>query len=102
MPFAQLHYPFEDLLILRPSFPAKVPVVITFLKALNFCQDFALTDKDVSDVNRKLAMIWNVYDFFITYASVDGWESPVDSRWCGELKNPLDINSATIPPPKTA
>lgn len=54
-------------------------------------EDFALTDKDVSDVNRKLAMIWNVYDFFITYASVDGWESPVDSRWCGELKNPLDI-----------
>ena len=54
-------------------------------------EDFALTDKDVSDVQRKLAMIWNVYDFFTTYAEVDGWESPVDSHWQGgELKNPLD------------
>ena len=35
-------------------------------------EDFALLDKDVSDVNRKLAMIWNVYDFFTTYAEVEG------------------------------
>ena len=34
-------------------------------------EDFALLDKDVSDVNRKLAMIWNVYDFFTTYAEID-------------------------------
>ena len=53
-------------------------------------EDFALTDKDVSDVQRKLAMIWNVYDFFVTYAGVDGWESPDDGHWAGELKNPLD------------
>lgn len=54
-------------------------------------EDFALTDKDVSDVNRKLAMIWNVYDFFTTYAEVDNWESPEgDGHWQGELKNPLD------------
>ncbi len=53
-------------------------------------EDFVLTDKDVSDVQRKLAMIWNVYDFFVTYASVDGWESPDDGHWAGELKNPLD------------
>ena len=38
-------------------------------------EDFALLDKDVSDVNRKLAMIWNVYDFFTTYAEVEGWDS---------------------------
>ena len=35
-------------------------------------EDFSLLDKDVSDVNRKLAMIWNVYDFFTTYAEIDG------------------------------
>ena len=35
-------------------------------------EDFALLDKDVSDINRKLAMIWNVYDFFTTYAEVEG------------------------------
>lgn len=52
-------------------------------------EDFALTDKDVSDVNRKLAMIWNVYDFFVTYAAVDQYETP-DDYWPG-LKNPLDI-----------
>ena len=43
-------------------------------------EDFALLDKDVSDVHRKLAMLWNVYDFFTTYAEIDG----VDSE---ELKN---------------
>ena len=37
-------------------------------------EDFSLQDKDVSDVSRKLAMIWNMYDFFTMYAEVDGWE----------------------------
>lgn len=56
-------------------------------------EDFALQDKDVGDVARKLSMIWNMYDFFTMYAEVDGWEfdpkkpfslAPVD------LTNPLD------------
>ena len=54
-------------------------------------EDFSLQDKDVSDVQRKLAMVWNMYDFFTLYADVDGWE------WNGDLddpssdcKNPLD------------
>ncbi|MBQ9029391.1 isoleucine--tRNA ligase [Candidatus Saccharibacteria bacterium] len=34
-------------------------------------EDFALLDKDVSDTARKLSGIWNVYDFFRTYANVD-------------------------------
>ena len=38
-------------------------------------EDFALLDKDVSDVNRKLAMLWNVYDFFTTYAEIEGIDS---------------------------
>ncbi len=36
-------------------------------------EDFALADKDVADIQRKLAMVWNVYDFFTMYAEVDGW-----------------------------
>ncbi len=55
-------------------------------------EDFALIDKDVADVARKLSMIWNMYDFFTMYADVDGWE------WNGkiedpsaDLKNPLDL-----------
>ncbi|MDO4967403.1 MAG: isoleucine--tRNA ligase [Candidatus Saccharibacteria bacterium] len=38
-------------------------------------EDFALLDKDVSDVARKLSMVWNVYDFFTTYAEIDGFDS---------------------------
>ncbi len=55
-------------------------------------EDFALQDKEVGDVARKLSMIWNMYDFFTMYAEVDGWEfdgklgDPIN-----DLKNPLDI-----------
>jgi len=52
-------------------------------------EDFSLKDKDVQDVQRKLAMIWNMYDFFTMYASVDGWE------WDGSL----DDSSATVTNP---
>jgi isoleucyl-tRNA synthetase len=54
-------------------------------------EDFNLVDKDVADIQRKLAMVWNMYDFFTLYADVDGWE------WDGsyddpseQLSNPLD------------
>ena len=55
-------------------------------------EDFALHDKDVGDVARKLSMIWNMYDFFTMYAEVDGWEFDgelVDPL--SELTNPLDV-----------
>lgn len=54
-------------------------------------EDFALQDREVGDVARKLSMIWNMYDFFTMYAEVDGWEfdgqlvDPID-----DLTNPLD------------
>jgi isoleucyl-tRNA synthetase len=55
-------------------------------------EDFSLKDKDVADTGRKLAMVWNMYDFFTLYADVDGWE------WDGslddptpDLENPLDL-----------
>jgi len=55
-------------------------------------ENYALADKDVVDVGRKLSMIWNMYDFFTMYAEVDNWEydgkleDPLNS-----LKNPLGI-----------
>lgn len=55
-------------------------------------EDFALQDKEVGDVARKLSMVWNMYDFFTMYAEVDGWEfdgkheDPLET-----LTNPLDI-----------
>ena len=55
-------------------------------------EDFALHDKDVGDVARKLAMIWNMYDFFTMYAEVDGWEFDGELRApLSALPNPLDI-----------
>ena len=42
-------------------------------------EDYALLDKDVSDIARKLAMIWNMYDFFTMYAEVDEFTFPYDT-----------------------
>ena len=53
-------------------------------------EDFSLIDKDVSDVARKLLMIWNVYDFFTMYAEVDGFDSE-QAMAVSEFVNPLDI-----------
>ncbi len=56
-------------------------------------EDFALQDKEVGDVARKLSMIWNMYDFFTMYAEVDGWEYDPESAAeisLDELDNPLD------------
>jgi isoleucyl-tRNA synthetase len=46
-------------------------------------EDFALQDKEVGDVARKLSMVWNMYDFFTMYAEVDGWE------YDGILRDPI-------------
>jgi isoleucyl-tRNA synthetase len=46
-------------------------------------EDFSLINKDIADTARKLSMIWNMYDFFSLYASVDKWE------WLGDTTDPL-------------
>ena len=56
-------------------------------------EDFALHDKDVGDVARKLSMIWNMYDFFTMYAEVDGWEFDPTKPFTTnpeDVHNPLD------------
>jgi isoleucyl-tRNA synthetase len=55
-------------------------------------EDFALQDKEVGDIARKLSMIWNMYDFFTMYAEVDGWEwnGTLDAPVADVLTNPLD------------
>ncbi|MCL1929681.1 GNAT family N-acetyltransferase [Candidatus Saccharibacteria bacterium] len=56
-------------------------------------EDFSLQDKDVSDVARKLSMVWNMYDFFTMYAEVDGWESDNSESLTlnpDDVKSPLD------------
>ncbi len=55
-------------------------------------EDYSLQDKEVADVQRKLAMVWNMYDFFTLYADVDNWEWDGSCNDpCGDLNNPLDI-----------
>ncbi len=56
-------------------------------------EDFAIRDKDVTDVARKLSMVWNVYDFFTMYAEVDGWEFDATKPLTlnpDDATNPLD------------
>lgn len=54
-------------------------------------ESFALADREVGDVARKLSMVWNMYDFFTMYAEVDGWEFNGDlSDPSKHLTNPLD------------
>ncbi|MCA9340515.1 MAG: isoleucine--tRNA ligase [Candidatus Saccharibacteria bacterium] len=56
-------------------------------------EDFALHDKDVGDVARKLSMVWNMYDFFTMYAEVDGWEFDPTKPFTlnpDDVTNPLD------------
>lgn len=58
-------------------------------------EDFSLQDKDVGDIARKLAMVWNMYDFFTLYADVDQWDSglapgELPSDPSQDLDNPLD------------
>lgn len=58
-------------------------------------EDASLTNKEVEVVERKLAMFSNTLDFFVMYASVDGWDSKV--AWDNEelvlpkSKNILDL-----------
>ncbi len=83
---------FTDPNVLMDKFSADSLRFLLLSSPLLNSEDFALHDKDVGDVARKLSMVWNMYDFFTMYAEVDGWEydgnlvDPLDS-----LKNPLDI-----------
>lgn len=55
-------------------------------------EDVIVSDKDLADTQRKLSMIWNVYDFFTMYAEVDKWDSPKEvADPSSACTNPLDI-----------
>ena len=62
---------FTDPNILMDQYSADALRFLLLSSPVLSGEDFALLDKDVSDVNRKLAMIWNVYDFFTTYAEIE-------------------------------
>jgi isoleucyl-tRNA synthetase len=72
---------FTDPNLLMDTYSADALRFLFLSSSLMNGEDFALNDRDVSDISRKLSMIWNVYDFFTMYAEVDGWE------WNGELQD---------------
>jgi isoleucyl-tRNA synthetase len=83
---------YTDPNILMDEYSADALRFLLLSSPLPNGEDFSLVDKSVSDVSRKLSMVWNMYDFFTLYADVDGWEwdgsldDPIES-----LTNPLDI-----------
>lgn len=83
---------FTDPNILMNQYSADALRLLLLSSPVCAGEDFALLDKDVLDVNRKLGMIWNVYDFFTMYASVDGIDSDnLKDLNIKKLNNPLDI-----------
>jgi isoleucyl-tRNA synthetase len=86
---------YTDPNILMDTYSADALRFLLLSSPVLSVEDFALLDKDVSDVHRKLSMLWNVYDFFTTYAEIEGWDSENSwqpaTRGLDALKNPLDI-----------
>ena len=76
---------FTDPNLLMDTYSADALRFLFLSSSLMNGEDFALIDRDVSDISRKLSMIWNVYDFFTMYAEVDGWE------WNGEIRDHSDV-----------
>ena len=82
---------FTDPNLLMDQYSADSLRLLLMQSTLLSGEDFALQDKDVGDVARKLSMVWNMYDFFTMYAEVDGWEFKGDlSDPTDQLENPLD------------
>ncbi len=83
---------FTDPNILMDEYSADSLRFLLLSSPLLNAEDFALQDKEVGDVARKLSMVWNMYDFFTMYAEVDGWEFDGDlSDPTEKLENPLDL-----------
>lgn len=80
---------FTDPNILMDQYSADALRFLLLSSPVCSGEDFALLDKDVSDVHRKLSMLWNVYDFFTTYAEIEGIDSS-DLEGPARIKNPLD------------
>lgn len=83
---------YTDPVELMNQYSADSFRVLMLTSPLTRGEDFALSDKDVGDMARKLGMIWNMYDFFTMYAEVDGWEfNGKLADPSKNMQNPLDI-----------
>lgn len=82
---------FTDPNLIMNEYSADALRFLLLSSAVLSGEDYSVLDKDIADISRKLSMIWNMYDFFTLYASVDKW------KWSGpnedplkDLTNPLD------------
>ncbi|MCL2371623.1 isoleucine--tRNA ligase [Candidatus Saccharibacteria bacterium] len=82
---------FTDPAVMMDTYSADALRFLLLSSPLLSGEDFSLQDKDVSDVQRKLAMIWNMYDFFALYANVDDWKFDGQRASLKTLKSSLDI-----------
>lgn len=83
---------YTDPMELMDKFSADSFRFLMLSSPLTNGENFALADKDVGDVARKLSMVWNMYDFFTMYAAVDGWEYDDNLEDPSmNLTNPLDV-----------
>ncbi len=76
---------YTDPNILMDQYSADALRYLLLSSPVLSAEDFSLVDKDVADVQRKLAMVWNMYDFFTLYADVDGWE------WTPDVTTPTGL-----------
>lgn len=85
---------YTDPMELMDKFSADSFRFLMLSSPLTNGENYALADKEVGVVARKLSMIWNMYDFFTMYAEVDNWEFNADklpTLMPSDVKNPLDI-----------
>ncbi len=57
---------------------------------LSHGDDYALIDKDVADIQRKLGTLWQSYSFFVMYALVDKWDAGESATKNEKRRNILD------------
>ena len=74
---------FTDPNLIMDQYSADALRFLLLSSAVLSGEDYSVLDKDIADVSRKLSMIWNMYDFFTLYASVDKW------KWSGFNEDPL-------------
>lgn len=87
------HKNYTDPIDLMDKYSADSYRLTMLSSPLTSGENYVMSDRDVTDVARKLSMVWNMYDFFTMYAEVDGWEfdpgKPV-SLSPDDLTNTLD------------
>ncbi len=81
---------YTDPNVLMDRYSADALRFLLLSSPLLNAEDFSLIDKDVADTSRKLAMIWNIYDFFSLYADVDNWEWDPSNVSAPDSNNILD------------